>query len=63
MTFRHSDAGINDRVVIQELIKSSAQVHQLDASSQKSFKGNRYLYWPRFHSVFFAILAAYGRQM
>lgn len=33
-----SDAGIQDRVVIQGLIKASAQVHQLDASSQKSFK-------------------------
>jgi len=33
-----SDAGIHDRVVIQELIKASAQVHQLDSSSTKSFK-------------------------
>ena len=34
-----SDAGIYDRVVIQELIKTAAQMNQLDASSQKSFKG------------------------
>ncbi|XP_057313931.1 replication factor C subunit 3-like [Hydractinia symbiolongicarpus] len=33
-----SDAGINDRVVIQELIKTTAQTHQFDSSSQKSFK-------------------------
>lgn len=33
-----SDAGINDRVVIQGLIKTTAQTHQFDSSSQKSFK-------------------------
>jgi len=33
-----SDAGIYDRVVIQELIKTAAQMNQLDAASQKSFK-------------------------
>uniref|UniRef100_A0A0B6ZAQ3 Replication factor C subunit 3 n=1 Tax=Arion vulgaris TaxID=1028688 RepID=A0A0B6ZAQ3_9EUPU len=33
-----SDVGFYDRVVIQELIKNVAQVNQLDASTQKSFK-------------------------
>ena len=37
--FCFSDAGIYDRVVIQELIKTVAQSHQLESSSQKEFKG------------------------
>jgi len=34
-----SDVGIYDRVVIQELLKTVAQSHQLDSSSQREFKG------------------------
>lgn len=33
-----SDVGIYDRVVIQELLKTVAQSHQLDSSSQRDFK-------------------------
>lgn len=33
-----SDVGNNDRVVIQELIKTVAQVNQLESSAQKDFK-------------------------
>jgi len=35
-----SDVGIYDRVVIQELLKTVAQSHQLDSSSQRDFKGS-----------------------
>lgn len=35
-----SDAGIYDRIVIQELIKTVAQTNQLDTNVQKDFKGN-----------------------
>jgi hypothetical protein len=34
-----SDVGIQDRVVIQELIKNVAQTNQLDTGTQKDFKG------------------------
>ena len=34
-----SDAGIHDRVVIQELLKTVAQSHQLETSTQREFKG------------------------
>ena len=34
-----SEAGIQDRVVIQELLKTVAQTNQLDSSTQKDFKG------------------------
>lgn len=37
----HSDVGIYDRVVIQDLLKEVAQTQQVDASAQKRFKGNR----------------------
>ena len=39
-----SDVGIYDRVVIQELIKTVAQSHQLESSTQRDFKG-RYLFY------------------
>jgi replication factor C subunit 3/5 len=34
-----SDAGIYDRIVVQELIKTVAQTNQLDSNIQKEFKG------------------------
>lgn len=34
-----SDAGIYDRIVIQEMIKNIAQTNQLNSVAQKSFKG------------------------
>ena len=34
-----SDAGIYDRIVVQELIKTVAQSHQLESSTQREFKG------------------------
>ena len=34
-----SDAGIYDRVVVQELIKNIAQTNQLDTNTLKNFKG------------------------
>lgn len=36
-----SDAGIYDRIVVMELIKNSAQTHQLDSTGQREFKGER----------------------
>ncbi|KAJ9592680.1 hypothetical protein L9F63_015652 [Diploptera punctata] len=38
MEVNPSDVGFHDRVVIQELIKTVAQTHQLDPSGQKEFK-------------------------
>lgn len=34
-----SDAGIHDRIVIQESIKNIAQTNQIDSNQQKMFKG------------------------
>lgn len=35
-----SDAGMYDRIVVMELIKTVAQTHQLDSAKQRHFKGN-----------------------
>lgn len=34
-----NDAGIYDRIVIQEMIKNIAQAQQLDINGQREFKG------------------------
>lgn len=34
-----SDAGMYDRIVVMELIKTVAQTHQLDSTKQRHFKG------------------------
>ena len=34
-----NDAGIYDRIVIQEMIKNIAQAQQLDIGGQREFKG------------------------
>ncbi|KAK2170105.1 hypothetical protein LSH36_4g05070 [Paralvinella palmiformis] len=39
-----SDAGIYDRVVIQELLKTVAQSHQLQSAAQRQFKGTYYCF-------------------
>lgn len=35
-----NDAGIYDRIVIQEMIKTIAQTQQLDITGQREFKGH-----------------------
>lgn len=37
----YSDAGNQDRVVIQELIKTVAQSQQIQSSTQREFKGTK----------------------
>lgn len=37
-----NDAGIYDRLVVQEMIKTIAQTQQLDISGQREFKGARF---------------------
>lgn len=37
------DAGIHDRIVIQEMIKHIAQTNQIDSGLQKSFKGTFFI--------------------
>ena len=39
MEVNPSDVGIYDRVVVQEMIKTVASTHQLDAAGQRDFKG------------------------
>lgn len=39
-----SDAGIYDRIVIQEMIKNIAQAQQLDITGQRDFKGISLIY-------------------
>jgi hypothetical protein len=36
--FSFSDVGIYDRVIIQELIKTTAQTKQINISEQRTFK-------------------------
>lgn len=38
----HSDAGNQDRVVIQELIKTVAQSQQIQSNTQRDFKGRQF---------------------
>lgn len=33
------EVGIYDRVVVQEIIKQMAQMHQIDSTTQRNFKG------------------------
>lgn len=40
--FPHSDAGNQDRVVIQELIKTVAQSQQIQSGTQRDFKGRQF---------------------
>ena len=35
-----NDAGMYDRIVVQEMIKNIAQTQQLDSHGQREFKGN-----------------------
>lgn len=34
-----SDVGIHDRIVIMDLVKTTAQTHQIDINGQRDFKG------------------------
>lgn len=34
-----SDVGMYDRVVVMDLVKTTAQTHQIDPSGQREFKG------------------------
>ena len=38
-----NDAGMYDRIVIQEMIKNIAQAQQLDFTGQREFKGETFL--------------------
>ena len=38
-----NDAGMHDRIVVQEMIKNIAQAQQLDINGQREFKGIKYL--------------------
>lgn len=35
-----SDVGIYDRVVVMDLVKTTAQTHQIDSTGQREFKGD-----------------------
>ena len=49
-----NDAGIYDRIVIQEMIKNIAQAQQLDIHGQREFKGDFYLrrYFCNYRDIF-----------
>jgi replication factor C subunit 3/5 len=47
-----SDVGIYDRVVIQEVIKTMAQMRQLETGAQKEFKGCCFLFKFNSQSIF-----------
>lgn len=39
-----SDVGIYDRIVIMDLVKTTAQTHQIDINGQRDFKGNNFFF-------------------
>lgn len=46
-----SDVGIYDRVVVMDLVKTTAQTHQIDPTGQKEFKGMRLSFIVKKHKL------------